>query len=241
MPARLVCPNCQAVLSVREDAPARITCLRCLATVINPNAVKGEVPLQVIPLDTEIRRDLGDSSYGLIVLAMGLIGGGLVMTFVDWHISGVGAITVVAGLIVAAMASIKRTYQETGSKLRRATQRFPAPRPGAVLEYQPAEDDIYVPKTPYAIQATAGFFAWLLGISLVIQAARTSSVNQYFNSANGIILFIGGVLMLLGGLAVWLRLRFKWRGFAPGLLLGFGLTCLVPVGIVVVVCGGFLK
>jgi len=48
---------------------------------------------------------------------------------------------------------------------------------------------------------------------------------------------LGAMLICLGGLAVWLRLRFRWRGFLPGVLVGFGLTCLVPIGIVAVICG----
>lgn len=47
------------------------------------------------------------------------------------------------------------------------------------------------------------------------------------------IILVPGLL----GLGIWLRIARRWRGFLPGLLIGFFVTCLVPVGIVAVVCG----
>jgi len=68
MPTRLICPRCQAVLSVRDDAPARITCLRCLAVVRNPSDARSEIARPAIPVEEETARDVG----GTILLLGGL-------------------------------------------------------------------------------------------------------------------------------------------------------------------------
>ena len=49
-----------------------------------------------------------------------------------------------------------------------------------------------------------------------------------------------GILVLSGliGLCLWVRIGQRWKGFIPGVLISFCLTCLVPVGIVGFICFG---
>jgi len=123
-------------------------------------------------------------------------------------------------------------------------QQEPEPPPfphGTPLDYRrPGDEPKYQPRTPFSAQMVAGFVAWVIGVIAVIVAA-TNTQGKFAklagNSGNATMCVLGGMLICLGGVAVWLRLRFRWRGFLPGLLIGFGLTCLVPVGIVAVICG----
>ncbi len=50
---------------------------------------------------------------------------------------------------------------------------------------------------------------------------------------------VGAATVLAGqvGLAIWLYTRHGWRWFGVGLLLGGTLTCLLPVGYVLIVGG----
>lgn len=107
------------------------------------------------------------------------------------------------------------------------------------LEYRhsaPGNDPPFQPRTPMWAQVFAGFGAWIIGIATVIIAA-TSGHSPSAMAGNPVVLVIGALLVCLGGITIWLRLRFRWRGFLPGLLIGFALTCLVPAGIVAVICG----
>ena len=103
------------------------------------------------------------------------------------------------------------------------------------LDYRAPGAEPYKPRTPFWAQMLAGIVAWMIGIATVIGAA-TSSRGQEMGT-NALAWIIGTLLVCIGGITLWLRLRFRWRGFLPGLLIGFGLTCLVPVGIVAVICG----
>jgi hypothetical protein len=51
-------------------------------------------------------------------------------------------------------------------------------------------------------------------------------------------LLVALALGLLLTLCVYIRMQYKWRGFIPGVLLGFGVTCLLPLGLLAILCGG---
>ena len=112
-----------------------------------------------------------------------------------------------------------------------------APRP-LPLDYRQRGADPYKPKTPLGVQMLAGFAAWLFGLVFVVEAARDRTWGSPFIDRQNIVFCaLATALVAVGSLAIWLRLRFRWRGFLPGLLIGFGLTCLVPIGILLVICG----
>jgi hypothetical protein len=110
------------------------------------------------------------------------------------------------------------------------------------LDYQRRGAEAYRTKTPLGVQVFAGFAAWLIGLGFVVQVARTSSGRPFgVSSYNATPFAIAAALIGAGALAIWLRIRFRWLGFLPGLLIGFGLTCLVPVGILLIICGGAFR
>jgi len=94
------------------------------------------------------------------------------------------------------------------------------------------------PIAPYWVQVLAGLGTWLAGVGLFFIALNSPSLP--FHGANGETFSVIGVFALFAGqifLITWVNVRFRWRGFLPGFFIGLGLTCLVPVGIVAVVCG----
>jgi hypothetical protein len=106
------------------------------------------------------------------------------------------------------------------------------------------------PATPVVVQTLAGVGTWVLGLAamftvmrygsyFVFQVLWAAGVTKLFGiGRNGAYLgLIVAMLAALLGLSMWMGLKLGWRGFMPGVLLGLGLTCLVPVGIVAVVCG----
>jgi hypothetical protein len=106
------------------------------------------------------------------------------------------------------------------------------------LDYQQRGSEKYQPRTPLGIQVLAGFIAWIAGLLFVFEAAKDRAWGSPFmDSQNAFYCAIAAALVGVGALTIWLRLRFRWRGFLPGLLLGFGLSCLVPVGIILIICG----
>jgi hypothetical protein len=102
----------------------------------------------------------------------------------------------------------------------------------------PGKDPGYQPRTPLGLQVLAGFGAWTIGIvALIVMVSRDEFQRWPVNGVNATIYFIVALLIVLSSLACWLRLRFRWRGFLPGVLIALAMTCLVPVGIVAVACG----
>lgn len=111
----------------------------------------------------------------------------------------------------------------------------PPPPP---LPYRATRDEPpYQPRTPLGWQIAAGFAAWFLGLIFVIVMANRAPRWAGMRGEDRVLWLIGAALVGIGGLAIWLRVRFRWRGFLPGLLIGFGLSCLLPIGIVAVICG----
>lgn len=90
---------------------------------------------------------------------------------------------------------------------------------------------------PVTGQVLLGFLAWVCTLAATYAAGVTAGHLRVGDT----FVWVAAALPLVGALAfgVYLRVRHGWRGFLPGMLLGFGLTCLVPVGIVAVVCGAF--
>jgi hypothetical protein len=113
-----------------------------------------------------------------------------------------------------------------------------APEP---LQYDHVPPVPYQPKTPFGFQVLAGFAAWFIGIILFVQASRAAMRARRefgWNYLTGhewwIALWLA--LIFLGGMTVWLRTRYRWKGFAAGLLLGVGMSILVPIALLAVFC-----
>jgi len=111
----------------------------------------------------------------------------------------------------------------------------PSPLP---LDYKRLEAGPYQTKTPLGVQVLAGFVAWIIGLGFVVMAANNRTWNSPFlDSQNATYAAIAFALVGTGSLAIWLRVRYRWRGFLPGLLIGFALSCLLPLGILLIICG----
>ncbi len=81
--------------------------------------------------------------------------------------------------------------------------------------------------------AILGFFAWI-GAGIIICFTGETLGGRYF----GLIL-IGAEVLAFFFLCYWVSFRLKWKGFIAGVMIGLLLTCLVPLGIVAVICGGW--
>ncbi len=78
-----------------------------------------------------------------------------------------------------------------------------------------------------------GFLFWVLTVVAVFACFGT------FGPRAGQLMFysiIATAACLVIGVCVWVHIKLRWRSFIPGMLVGFALTCLVPIGIVAVVC-----
>ena len=77
-----------------------------------------------------------------------------------------------------------------------------------------------------------GFAAWVVAVGAWVSVATVGRGEPA-------VLWTAAATILAApaSLCVWTRVRLGWRGFLPGLLIGFRLTCLVPVGIVAALCG----
>jgi hypothetical protein len=103
-----------------------------------------------------------------------------------------------------------------------------------VLDYNSGKDQP-VPDTSTSGQMLAGFLCWVLAVvatfvMLPAQSGITPPDLWWIPPA----LMLGLVIAA----CIWTRVKFGWRGFVPGVLIGLGLTCLVPIGIIAVICGG---
>ena len=75
----------------------------------------------------------------------------------------------------------------------------------------------------------SGFLCWVLCLFISLAAGQMS--NSFWTGAGSLCGAIVLATLVVGR-------RIGLRGFIPGLLIGFSLTCLVPVGILEVICGG---
>ena len=104
------------------------------------------------------------------------------------------------------------------------------PRP---LEYRRPVAGSDRPATPVAVQPMAGAGVWVLVVAAAVGVAQMAhSPPPEWLAVMATVALVGPI-----GLTVVVRDRFDWRGFLPGVLVGIGLTCLVQVGIIVVLCG----
>ncbi len=82
-------------------------------------------------------------------------------------------------------------------------------------------------------QFVLGFFFWIFSAA----AAILTFAGLANRAGNAAFITVGIYLAIVLGVCAWTSTKLRWRSFIPGVLLGAGLTCLVPVGIVAVICG----
>jgi len=110
----------------------------------------------------------------------------------------------------------------------------PIDPPPRTLDYQrPKGDDWVPPAVPKWIQATCGFFAWLavlgitVGITYLLPSGETFIVSMLICTAS---------LIAFGQ---FMHRRYHWTTFAPGVFLSIGLSILVPIIGIGILCGFF--
>ena len=106
----------------------------------------------------------------------------------------------------------------------------PTPPP---LDYRGPADPVQPTPVSAAGQAAIGFVAWVFGLAswlgVVLGGGGGQATTPWWTAA---VIVVG-----LIGLTAWVAIRYRWTWFLPGVLLGLLLTCLVPWGILAVVCG----
>lgn len=112
----------------------------------------------------------------------------------------------------------------------------PIDPPPAPLDYRGPPEAKSGPATPVAVQALAGFCCWIAGTGAVLGIV-VSANKAGAEPATLLVPVVSVGLIAAVWMGVWVRARFGWRGFIPGMLIGVGLTCLVPIGFVAIVCG----
>ena len=245
MSARLTCPSCHVSLTVSDRAPARLTCPRCLAPIQNP--VPPALPMRVIPVEEETDHDFALSGW-TIVLILVFAGIGITAFATQSHFGGL-ALSVVAGMLIVGGYGVFQIARHHGP--------VPGTRPminypsspeafsgqSRTLNYQTPPPGAPDARTPVGLQFFLGIVAWVIAVALTIGLINDRDVAGAFQSigipqSQSVALLIVGMLIVFGLAAILLQVKFRWRGFVPGMLLGLVLTCLVPVGLVFVICGG---
>jgi len=112
-----------------------------------------------------------------------------------------------------------------------------SPGPPHRLEYRsPREERRGRPEPSMGAQVGMGFVAWLgtvTVLAVLMWAVSTSGVRSLTTIYFLLALAVGVIITL----CVHVRTQYRWRGFIPGVLLGFGVTCLLPLGILTILCG----
>ncbi len=88
---------------------------------------------------------------------------------------------------------------------------------------------------PMAAQVAIGFGAWVVTAASVFGILCGLSGGSPFEAA-AVLLVISLALAGIIALCVVMRQKYQWRGFIPGVLLGVGLNCLLPLGILAILC-----
>lgn len=215
------CPFCTVRLKLRDDAPAMLTCPRCLQSFANPtNATRP--PMRVIPVEEDISRDMRGANRMVSLIGAGLIVVGFVLCLGSraW---GVGGVLILGGIIVCGMLpSILRAR----SRERQIEPRGPdyTPAPGDVLNYAPpsrrTHDTVWT-----IVRFVGGFF---LGLAVCAGAiALLGSSYDTASEAGTKPLVLGAVAAAYVGVGIVASVSdYKGiflglgRGLCVGLLLG---------------------
>ena len=78
------CPLCGVLLAIPADAPARVICPRCLASVSTKSPIS-PVPMPVIPLEQQAYRDMQLSRAGIVLITLFLLAGFSTAFWVKGH------------------------------------------------------------------------------------------------------------------------------------------------------------
>jgi hypothetical protein len=180
----LTCPVCAAQMTVAPSAPAKLLCPNCRGAVWNPHA--GVAPLPVIPLDTQVERDLRTSRWLLVFVALAAIAGAIASIFLT--VSGKVALNpwvIIACVIVAAGSLVAL---------------IPLPYPLGPQRRTPVGDDAMTSQLSYArpdVNTRPGV-GWVI-LSLFLRIVMTG----FFAVILIVGMFVLLVLMACGAMLKW--------------------------------------
>ena len=104
------------------------------------------------------------------------------------------------------------------------------------IPYRAPRDDAPLPGVTVGVQALLGFLTWVAACAgtgfFVVANSQSGPISR-----NAAYLIVGLALGLVIFLCIYFRAALGWTGFIPGVLLGLCLGCLLPVGLVAVICG----
>ncbi len=97
---------------------------------------------------------------------------------------------------------------------------------------------LYQPKTPVPLQFVLGVVAWALAlVSFYSIASLLGKTHASPFSTNTVWISFAIAAAGIIVLCVLLHGKYRWTGFIPGVLIGVLLSCLIPVGLFLVLCG----
>jgi hypothetical protein len=223
----LICPHCHERLWVAEIQIPLVTCPKCLARVLNPNAAaepmarrsvpRRREPRQVIAVEEETRGDIGQTGQLLRILAWIFVTGAVIVTefFSWWLVVILIAGAVIDGVIVAVCSRRAPELHGWRGRDRRGAQREDGTR---VLDYTNIAN---FPQERSAGGYTFGFF---YAVGMVFVGFLT--LDAYHAHRHRVGLSILSAAAVLGMVYFVLRSRANsdldgfFSGAAMGLILG---------------------
>ena len=211
---KVVCPRCGRRLTVSANAPARLTCPSCLARIDRPDPPPA--PMRVLPLEDEVKRDVTGVNVAILVAAGVLLAG--IFAAMQWihprQLGGMIFLLVIASAIIGVLVvAVPRWWR---------WQTRPPDRPAIELTAQEQRLLHYDTAPPPPAMAGRTF------------------VTQVIVGVIGTILLIWGMFYVNGGcsmalvppaLAIGLTIHPRTRGLGAGMLITFGIGCLILLGL----------
>ena len=222
----VICPTCSRALTVSNEAPPKLTCPACLASVDNPEEFAAKVAIPVIPMERQMHSD-GRTATVLVIVLLPLLLLGIWAAVLSPELRSsiqvLGLIVVIFGIIAYVLV-----VAQTGHTHRRA-----AHLSHAGLDQEETPDDAKPTPGPIlhpGVQFTVGF---------VVVVALAASVIAFAHYRALVLIDATLILLSFGLIAVCLS---RIRSIGLGILLGLGFCIVLPFGLCFVFLGSvFLK
>jgi hypothetical protein len=214
--SKLTCPTCGSILTVSDNAPAQVTCPRCLQQVATSQGEDSVRPLAVLPLQREADVDETASAGASVAVAV-LLGIGACALFVAGRPAS--GLFVIAVIFVIVMALVTRgPFRRRSAVLGNASDESdPAQR---VLAYRSPPTVVKPP--PDNLRAMGLFLVGIVAGPIATVMLATGA------GPSAVIVPIAGIILAcIPG----------YRGLGAGILVGIGLAILIVLSI----CGGWFR
>lgn len=246
------CPTCDLTWNIADDAPAIITCPRCLAALNNPYSTaptsgptlsvspqpspSRPPPLPVRELEHQVRRDVRASQGGLILIVVVVIGGMFTFFIAVAQGLGPGAWDVLALVVIAACAITplwvasrnKPATVQAIAMAGTAPRSAPIVAPGDVVEYgRPARDPRKLSPGAFFAQVIGGIILGIVGGFLLAGLGSGLGLGQN----TGLLIFAPAAL------GAFLCAKPRVRGLGVGLIVALPVAFLLFLGFCAILIG----